>query len=66
MPWEDIYSQLQTNDEAQRGVALPHSLEVVETMVHLCFAGGTIDLKRFVPEFVVRQSVVLHLVEMLI
>ena len=57
MPWEDIYSQLQANDEDQHGVSLPHGQEAVETMVHLCIVGGSLNLMRFVAEFVVRQSV---------
>ena len=35
-------------------------------MVHLCLAGGSLKLVRFVSEFVVRQHVVLDLCEMLV
>ena len=66
MPWEEIYEQLTQNDTKKKGIALPHSQERMETMVHLCLAGGSLNLARFVSEFSVRQRVVLDLCEMLV
>ena len=66
MPWEEIFEQMTTNDQRKGGVALPHDQGAIETMVHLCLAGGSLNLARFVSEFVVRQRVVLDLCEMLV
>ena len=38
----------------------------METTVHLCIVGGSLDLSRYVSEFRVRQKVVLYLCERLI
>ena len=66
MPWEEKYEQLTTNDAKKVGVPLPHSQAAIETMVHLCLAGGSLYLTRFVSEFRVRQRVVLDLCDMLV